>query len=366
MLLSLDDHDAVTRDAAIGQRKQAHLQHLGQRRSAHVETQLNGARYLVRRSDRRRPAHEPQSTRLHSTEWDSGMSWRSKCTQPRDAVRRGRAKTGVRVDPAPRNRRYWALFFFSFDGFCMKLRPGFSGRTGRQFRVALARLSAGPPRLGETRALARLRRAAVMWSLVELARVSPRRDALSVMVVAGIVLGRRRWRSAAALRLLLLRESLRVRRCRRGLPERRSASLAADFLPCTRDRRPRDGRRCATLRSAMAGERPAVVSSMRLMTLAWCSGSRRNGAASMAGNDRADRAVSRDVAVHRLRHLRSVGSVDAALSPDDAQARGGTGRSGAERELRRRGGCSGSDCCVRREAPSTAHPSLFHTDAPHR
>jgi hypothetical protein len=47
MLLRLDDHDAVARKPMIGQREQAHFQHFGQRRSLHIEAQVNGARDLV-------------------------------------------------------------------------------------------------------------------------------------------------------------------------------------------------------------------------------------------------------------------------------------------------------------------------------
>jgi hypothetical protein len=178
-------------------------------------------------------------------------------------------KTGVRVDPAPRNRRYWALSLSlspSTD-LCMKLRPGFVAELAVNFVLPWLAYRLALPHLGETRALLASAAPPVIWSLVELARFR-RVDALSVMVVAGIVLSVGAMALGGSPRMLLLRESLV------------SGAVGVAFLLSLGMRRPlifylaratvaREMEGGAQRFEALWRERPAVVSSMRLMTVVW-------------------------------------------------------------------------------------------------
>ena len=123
------------------------------------------------------------------------------------------------------------------------------------------------PHLGETGALIASAVPPIVWSLIELARFR-RVDALSVMVVAGIVLSVAAMAFGGSPRMLLLRESLV------------SGAVGVVFLLSLPMRRPLIFYLArATVAREMAGgaahfealwrERPALASSMRLMTLVW-------------------------------------------------------------------------------------------------
>jgi hypothetical protein len=149
----------------------------------------------------------------------------------------------------------------------MKLRPGFVVEMAVNFLLPWLAYRLTLPHLGETGALIASAVPPIVWSLIELARFR-RVDALSVMVVAGIVLSVAAMALGGSPRMLLLRESLV------------SGAVGVVFLLSLPMRRPLIFYLArATVAREMAGgaahfealwrERPALASSMRLLTLVW-------------------------------------------------------------------------------------------------
>lgn len=149
----------------------------------------------------------------------------------------------------------------------MKLRPGFVLELAVNFLLPWLAYRLALPHLGETGALIASAVPPIIWSLIELARFR-RVDALSVMVVAGIVLSIAAMALGGSPRMLLLRESLV------------SGAVGVLFLLSLPMRRPlifylaratvaREMEGGAARFEALWRERPALVSAMRLMTLAW-------------------------------------------------------------------------------------------------
>ncbi|MEX3671964.1 VC0807 family protein [Paraburkholderia phenoliruptrix] len=149
----------------------------------------------------------------------------------------------------------------------MKLRPGFVVEMAVNFLLPWLAYRLALPHLGETRALLASAAPPVAWSLIELVRFR-RVDALSVMVVVGIVLSIGAMALGGSPRMLLLRESLV------------SGAIGIAFLLSLGLHRPLIFYLArATVAREMEGgaerfetlwrERPAVASGMRLMTLVW-------------------------------------------------------------------------------------------------
>ncbi|CAE6719898.1 VC0807 family protein [Paraburkholderia nemoris] len=149
----------------------------------------------------------------------------------------------------------------------MKLRPGFVLELAVNFLLPWLAYRFTLPHLGETGALIASAVPPIVWSLIELVRFR-RVDALSVMVVAGIVLSVAAMALGGSPRMLLLRESLV------------SGAIGVVFLLSLPMRRPLIFYLArATVAREMEGgakrfetlwrERPALVSAMRLMTLVW-------------------------------------------------------------------------------------------------
>ncbi|MFM0014044.1 hypothetical protein PQR46_23035 [Paraburkholderia sediminicola] len=149
----------------------------------------------------------------------------------------------------------------------MKLRPGFVLELAVNFLLPWLAYRFALPHLGETGALIASAVPPIVWSLIELVRFR-RVDALSVMVVAGIVLSVAAMALGGSPRMLLLRESLV------------SGAVGVVFLLSLPMRRPLIFYLArATVAREMEGgaerfetlwrERPALVSAMRLMTLVW-------------------------------------------------------------------------------------------------
>ncbi|MCX4172291.1 MULTISPECIES: VC0807 family protein [Paraburkholderia] len=149
----------------------------------------------------------------------------------------------------------------------MKLRPGFVLELAVNFLLPWLAYRFALPHLGETGALIASAVPPIVWSLIELVRFR-RVDALSVMVVAGIVLSVAAMALGGSPRMLLLRESLV------------SGAVGVVFLLSLPVRRPLIFYLArATVAREMEGgaerfetlwrERPALVSAMRLMTLVW-------------------------------------------------------------------------------------------------
>ncbi|HEX7932320.1 MAG TPA: VC0807 family protein [Paraburkholderia sp.] len=149
----------------------------------------------------------------------------------------------------------------------MKLRPGFVAELAVNFLLPWLAYRLTLPHLGETGALIASAGPPIAWSLIELARFK-RVDALSVMVVAGIVLSVGAMALGGSPRMLLLRESLV------------SGAIGVAFLLSLPMRRPLIFYLArATVAREMEGgaerfetlwrERPSLVNSMRLMTLVW-------------------------------------------------------------------------------------------------
>ncbi len=149
----------------------------------------------------------------------------------------------------------------------MKLRPGFVVELAVNFLLPWLAYRFALPHLGETGALIASAVPPIVWSLIELARFR-RVDALSVMVVAGIVLSIAAMALGGSPRMLLLRESLV------------SGAIGVVFLLSLPMRRPlifylaratvaREMEGGAARFEALWRERPALVSAMRLMTLVW-------------------------------------------------------------------------------------------------
>ncbi|MFM0044216.1 hypothetical protein PQR05_07365 [Paraburkholderia sediminicola] len=149
----------------------------------------------------------------------------------------------------------------------MKLRPGFVLELAINFLLPWLAYRLALPHLGETGALIASAVPPIVWSLIELIRFR-RVDALSVMVVAGIVLSVAAMALGGSPRMLLLRESLV------------SGAVGVVFLLSLPMRRPlifylaratvaREMEGGAARFEALWRERPALVSAMRLMTLVW-------------------------------------------------------------------------------------------------
>jgi hypothetical protein len=149
----------------------------------------------------------------------------------------------------------------------MKLRPGFVLELAVNFLLPWLAYRFALPHLGETGALIASAVPPIVWSLIELIRFR-RVDALSVMVVAGIVLSVAAMALGGSPRMLLLRESLV------------SGAVGVVFLLSLPMRRPlifylaratvaREMEGGAARFEALWRERPALVSAMRLMTLVW-------------------------------------------------------------------------------------------------
>ncbi|WP_144193558.1 VC0807 family protein [Paraburkholderia fungorum] len=149
----------------------------------------------------------------------------------------------------------------------MKLRPGFVLELAINFLLPWLAYRFALPHLGETGALIASAVPPMVWSVIELVRFR-RVDALSVMVVAGIVLSIVAMALGGTPRMLLLRESLV------------SGAVGVVFLLSLPLRRPLIFYLArATVAREMEGgaerfetlwrERPGFVSAMRLMTLVW-------------------------------------------------------------------------------------------------
>ncbi|MCP2087676.1 VC0807 family protein [Paraburkholderia aspalathi] len=149
----------------------------------------------------------------------------------------------------------------------MKLRPGFVLELAVNFLLPWLAYRFALPHLGETGALIASAVPPIVWSLIELVRFR-RVDALSIMVVAGIVLSVAAMALGGSPRMLLLRESLV------------SGAVGVVFLLSLPMRRPlifylaratvaREMEGGAERFEALWRERPALVSAMRLMTLVW-------------------------------------------------------------------------------------------------
>ncbi|MFM0731342.1 hypothetical protein PQQ52_12735 [Paraburkholderia sediminicola] len=149
----------------------------------------------------------------------------------------------------------------------MKLRPGFVLELAVNFLLPWLAYRLALPHLGETGALIASAVPPIVWSLIELIRFR-RVDALSMMVVAGIVLSVAAMALGGSPRMLLLRESLV------------SGAVGVVFLLSLPMRRPlifylaratvaREMEGGAARFEALWRERPALVSAMRLMTLVW-------------------------------------------------------------------------------------------------
>ncbi|MFM0501666.1 VC0807 family protein [Paraburkholderia caffeinilytica] len=149
----------------------------------------------------------------------------------------------------------------------MKLRPGFVLELAVNFLLPWLAYRFALPHLGETGALIASAVPPIVWSLIELVRFR-RVDALSVMVVAGIVLSVAAMALGGSPRMLLLRESLV------------SGAVGVVFLLSLPMRRPlifflaratvaREMEGGAERFETLWRERPALVTAMRLMTLVW-------------------------------------------------------------------------------------------------
>ena len=149
----------------------------------------------------------------------------------------------------------------------MKLRPGFVLELAVNFLLPWLAYRLTLPHLGKTGALIASAVPPIFWSLIELASFR-RVDALSVMVVAGIVLSVVAMALGGSPRVLLLRESLV------------SGAVGMVFLLSLPMRRPlifylaratvaREMEGGAAHFEALWRERPGLASAMRMMTLVW-------------------------------------------------------------------------------------------------
>ncbi|MGF6967070.1 hypothetical protein OKW43_004098 [Paraburkholderia sp. WC7.3g] len=149
----------------------------------------------------------------------------------------------------------------------MKIRPGFVLELAVNFLLPWLAYRLALPRVGETGALIASAVPPVVWSAIELARFR-RVDALSVMVVVGIVLSVAAMALGGSPRMLLLRESLV------------SGAVGVVFLLSLPMRRPlifylaratvaREMEGGAAHFEALWRERPGLPTAMRKMTLVW-------------------------------------------------------------------------------------------------
>jgi len=149
----------------------------------------------------------------------------------------------------------------------MKIRPGFVLELAINFLLPWLAYRLTLPHTGETGALIASAVPPLVWSAIELVRFR-RVDALSVMVVAGIVLSVAAMALGGTPRMLLLRESLV------------SGAIGVLFLLSMPMRRPLIFYLArATVAREMEGgaahfetlwrERPGLATAMRTMTLVW-------------------------------------------------------------------------------------------------
>nr|WKF59319.1 hypothetical protein HUO10_003828 [Paraburkholderia busanensis] len=149
----------------------------------------------------------------------------------------------------------------------MKLRAGFVLELVVNFLLPWLVYRYSHPQLGETGALIASAVPPILWSLVELVRFR-RVDALSVMVVAGIVLSIAAMAVGGSPRMLLLRESLV------------SGAIGVAFLLSLPMRRPlifylarasvaREMEGGAARFERLFAERPGLSGALRMMTLVW-------------------------------------------------------------------------------------------------
>ncbi|MFT4069652.1 VC0807 family protein [Paraburkholderia sp.] len=149
----------------------------------------------------------------------------------------------------------------------MKIRPGFVLELAVNFLLPWLAYRLALPHVGETGALIASAVPPLVWSAIELARFR-RVDALSVMVVVGIVLSVAAMALGGSPRMLLLRESLV------------SGAVGVLFLLSLPMRRPlifylaratvaREMEGGAAHFEALWHERPGLAAAMRTMTLVW-------------------------------------------------------------------------------------------------
>jgi len=152
----------------------------------------------------------------------------------------------------------------------MKLRPAFLLELAVNLLLPWLAYRLAAPHWGETGGLLASAVPPVIWSLVELARFR-RVDALSVIVLIGIVLSIGAMALGGSARMLLLRESLV------------SGAIGVAFLLSLPLRRPlifylaratvaRETAGGAERMDALWDERPGLAASMRLMTAVWGAG----------------------------------------------------------------------------------------------
>jgi len=149
----------------------------------------------------------------------------------------------------------------------MKIRSGFVFELAVNFLLPWLAYRLALPRLGETGALIASAVPPLVWSAIELARFR-RVDALSAMVIAGIVLSIAAMALGGSPRMLLLRESLV------------SGAVGVAFLLSLPMRRPlifylaratvaREMEGGAARFEALWRERPGLAPVIRTMTLVW-------------------------------------------------------------------------------------------------
>ncbi|MBN3804864.1 hypothetical protein GXB81_17670 [Paraburkholderia sp. Ac-20336] len=149
----------------------------------------------------------------------------------------------------------------------MKIRPGFVLELVANFLLPWLAYRLALPRLGETGALIASAVPPLVWSAIELARFR-RVDALSAMVIAGIVLSVAAMALGGSPRMLLLRESLV------------SGAVGVALLLSLPMRRPlifylaratvaREMEGGAARFEALWRERPGLAPAIRTMTLVW-------------------------------------------------------------------------------------------------
>ncbi len=149
----------------------------------------------------------------------------------------------------------------------MKLRPAFVLDLAVNLLLPWLAYRLAAPHWGETGGLIASAVPPIIWSLVELARFR-RVDALSVIVLAGIVLSICAMALGGSPRMLLLRESLV------------SGAIGVAFLLSLPLRRPlifylaratvaREQANGAARITALINERPAFAAALRLMTAVW-------------------------------------------------------------------------------------------------
>ncbi|AOJ71373.1 MULTISPECIES: VC0807 family protein [Burkholderia] len=152
----------------------------------------------------------------------------------------------------------------------MKIRPGLVAELTVNLLLPWAAYRAAVPHWGETGGLIASAVPPLVWSAIELARFR-RIDALSAVVLFGIVLSIAAALAGGSPRMLLMRESLASGAI--GVAFLGSLALPKPLVfhlaRATVAREAHDG---AARIDALWVERPAFVSAMRLMTLVWGAG----------------------------------------------------------------------------------------------